>query len=105
MRIILFVLVLTCVSCASDGDTDSKRQYWSKEIASLNSKRPTRSYVLKTYAAYVVPKQENENELTLIDTIEVNNLVCIDWHFIISIAFEESETLKSATLKETGTCL
>ena len=105
MRIIICLLILSCSACGSDTSVESKREYWSSVADTLNTQRPTRASVLESYKQYVVPAGSIENEIVLLDKLELNNMACKSWSYIINIHFEESGELKKARMTDAGTCL
>ena len=52
-----------------------------------------------------MPAGTIENEIVLMDKLELNNMVCKSWSYIINIHFEESGELKKARMTDAGTCL
>ena len=105
MRIIVSLLLLSCISCGADSAVESKREHWSRVTESLNAERPARTVILEKYSEFVVPKGAKENELFLKDTLELNNLVCKSWSYMVQIIFEESGVLESARMTDAGMCL
>jgi hypothetical protein len=103
--IIVFSILLTSCSNEAEKIQNTKTIYWQEQVSSINHKKPNLKDVQEEYAAFNPKYDLASNTITIVENVELNNLVCKSWHYKITVKGNDLGYVESATLSEAGVCL
>ena len=107
LTLLMTILLVSCGANKEDVPDEimQRKNYWVKEVEFLNSNKISVLEAKSRYEKFKPMYDSEMNTLTFIDSFEADNLVCSEWHYIITIKSDAAGVVKDAELSEAGTCL
>jgi hypothetical protein len=104
-RAALIIILLVSTTCCVSSEGATRAQYWKREVELLNTEKIQLSKVQVKYTQFEPIFDPSRNTLTIIESVDANNLVCSKWYYIITVKGDSTGVVEKASLSETGTCL